>query len=51
MTAQSPRTTSFLDSQQPQVLLLLFLFKLFMQQLKQSEALDINLNLDNPKYV
>ena len=36
VTALSPQTTSFFDSQQPQVLPLVFFFKLFMQQLKQS---------------
>jgi len=35
MTAPSPRTISFLDSQQPQVLPHVFLFKLFVQQLKR----------------
>ena len=38
MIAQSPRTTSFLDSQQPQVIPLVFLFKLFVQQLKWSSS-------------
>ena len=38
VTASSPRTTSFLDSQLPQVLPLVFFFKLLKQQLKRSPS-------------
>ena len=51
MIAPSPRTTSFLDPQQPQVLPLVFSLSSLNSNSRDHQALDINLDLDNPKCV
>ena len=49
MTAPSPWTTSFLDSQQTQVLPFVFSLSSLCSSWNDHQALDINLEIGNPK--